>query len=227
MSTFRRALALILLAAPTVVAQPQPQPSVAEARVLELTNLLRLGWRDSLEAFIRRSFRTESLSVAQMADFLNYYQGFFHLAKGTEQISTRAVTPYSASAHWYSPLLEEWYGTVPMRVDSVAPHGILGLPRISRMPPPENAPGLTRATSPQAAWQSLDAWVKRLADADRFSGVVLVARGSQVIGVNGYGEAVRVFGVRNTPSTRMIFGSIGKMFTAVSILQLVEQGTIS
>jgi hypothetical protein len=155
--------------------------------VLELSNLLRLGRRDSLEAFIRRSFRTESLSVAQMADFLNYYQGFFHLAKRAERISTRDVTPYSASAHWYSPLLEEWYGTATMRVDSVAPHGILGMPRIFRVPPPENVPGPTRARSPQAAWQSLDGWVRRLADADRFSGVVLVARGSQVIDVNGHG----------------------------------------
>jgi CubicO group peptidase (beta-lactamase class C family) len=224
MSTFRRALALILLAASTAVAQPQT--SIGDARVVELANVLRLGQRDSLEAFIRRSFSAQNLSAAEMAVFLNYYQDFFHLAQGA-RISTRNVTPYSAAAYWYSPLLEEWYATSPMRVDSVAPHRILGMPRISRIPPPENVPGPTLAKSPQAAWQSLDAYVKRLADADRFSGVVLVARGSQVIGVNGYGEAAREFGVRNTPGTRMIFGSIGKMFTAVSILQLVEQGTIS
>ena len=224
MSTVRRALALILLAAPTVLAQPQP--SAAEARVLELTNRLRLGRRDSLEAFIRRSFTAQNVSASEMTLFLNYYQGFFHLAHGAK-ISSRDVTPYAAGAYWYSPLLEEWYATSTMRVDSVAPHRILGMPRISRVPPPENAPAPARATSPQAAWQSLDAYVKRLADADRFSGVVLVAGGSQVIGVNGYGEAVREFGIRNTPATRMILGSIGKMFTAVSILQLVEQGTIS
>ena len=224
MSTFRRALALILFAVPTAVAQPQT--SIAEARVVELANVVRLGRRDSLEAFIRRSFTAQNISASEMALFLNYYQGFFHLAQSAK-ISTRDVTPYAAGAYWYSPLLEEWYATSTMRVDSVAPHRILGMPRISRVTPPENAPAPARATSPQAAWQSLDAYVKRLADADRFSGVVLVALGSQVIGVNGYGEAVREFGVRNTPGTRMILGSIGKMFTAVSILQLVEQGTLT
>jgi hypothetical protein len=95
MSTFRRALAVILLATPTVVAQHQP--SAAEARVLELTNLLRLGRRDSLEAFIRRSFTAQNISASEMALFLNYYQGFFHLAQGAK-ISPRDVTAYSASA---------------------------------------------------------------------------------------------------------------------------------
>jgi CubicO group peptidase (beta-lactamase class C family) len=215
---------LLLLAAPTPVAQAQT--AVAEARVVELANALRLGRRDSLEAFIRRSFTVQDVGASEMAAFLNYYQGFFHLAEGA-RISSRDVNPYSAAAYWQSPLLEEWYATSTMRVDTVAPHRILGMPRISRVPPPENAPVPARATSPQAAWQSLDTYVKRLADADRFSGVVLVARGSQIIGVKGYGEAVREFGIRNTPDTRMIFGSIGKMFTAVSTLQLVEQGTIS
>ena len=212
------------LAAFTAVAQPQT--SIGEGRVVELANGLRLGRRDSLEAFIRRSFTAQNVSASEMAVFLNYYQGFFHLAQGAK-ISTRDVAPYAAAAYWYSPLLEEWYATSTMRVDSVAPHRILGMPRISRVPPPENAPAPARATSPQAAWQSLDAYVKRLADADRFSGVVLVARGSQVIGVHGYGDAVREFGIKNTPGTRMILGSIPKMFTAVSILQLVEQGTLS
>lgn len=218
----RRAFALLLLAVPALVAQAQS--SVAEARVIELANMLRLGRRDSLEAFIRRSFSVQG--PAEMTLFLNYYQDFFPLARGAN-ISSRDVNPYSAAAYWQSPLLEEWYATSIMRVDSAAPHGILGMPRISRISPPANAPVPPRATSPQAAWQSVDAYVKRLADADRFSGVVLVARGDQVIGAKGYGAAVREFDIPNTPDRRMIFGSIGKMFTAVSILQLVEQGTIS
>jgi CubicO group peptidase (beta-lactamase class C family) len=224
MSTLRRALALVLLAAPSVVAQPQP--SVAEARARELTNLLRLGRRDSLEAFVGRSYSSQLLGVAPMATHLNFFQNSFHLAQGAERSGIRNVTPYSAAAYWYSPLLEDWYG-VTVRVDSVAPHGVILPQPVVRVPPPENVAGPMRAKSPQAAWQSLDAWVRRLADADRFSGVVLVARGSQIIGVNGYGEAAREFGVKNTPGTRMILGSVPKMFTAVSILQLVEQGTIS
>lgn len=218
-----------VLAGRSVVAQPQQ--SVAEARALELAHVLRVGRRGALEAFIRRSYDSKVLGGAPMAMHLNYYHRSFYLAQGAERIGTRNVTPYSASVYWYSPLLEDWYGITNLQVDSVAPHGILGQPQgpppVVRVAPPENVQGPTLAKSPHAAWRSLDAWVNRLAGADRFSGVVLVARGSQVIGVNGYGEAAREFGVRNTPATRMILGSIPKMFTAVSILQLVEQGTIS
>jgi CubicO group peptidase (beta-lactamase class C family) len=122
--------------------------------------------------------------------------------------------------------MEDWYGIV-MKVDSVAPHGVAQPPQVVRAAPPPNASGPKRAASAQAAWASLDGWVKRLADADRFSGVVLVARGNQIIGANGYGDASKEFGVRNTPSTMMICGSVGKMFTAVSILQLIEEGKLS
>jgi CubicO group peptidase (beta-lactamase class C family) len=228
MSMLRRALALILLVAPTVGAQPQPQtqPSVAETRARELTKLLQLGRRDSLEALITRSYSSGFLGSAPMTTHVNFFQGALHLARDAQQIGTRNVTPYSATVYWYSPLMEDWYG-IAMKVDSVAPHGVIQPPAVARATPPANASAPTRAKSAQAAWQSLDVWVKRLAEADRFSGVVLVARGNQIIGVNGYGDASKEFGVKITPSTRMIFGSIGKMFTAVSILQLIEQGTIS
>ncbi len=224
MSIIRRALALMLLAAPTVLAQSGA--SFAEAPARELAKVLQLGLRDSMEAFIRRSYGAKFLGAAPMAAHLNFLQNSSYLARGAERTGTRNVTPYSATVYWYSPLLEDWYG-INMKVDSVAPHGVAQPPQVVRALPPEGAAGPTRAASAQAAWQSLDGWVRRLADADRFSGVVLVARGSQILGANGYGDASKEFGVRNTPSTMMIYGSVGKMFTAVSILQLIEQGTIS
>src|SRR5688572_24498835 len=94
-------VSLVLLTASTAGAQSQP--SIGEARVVELANVLRLGRGDSLEAFIRRSFIVQNVSAAEMALFLNYYQGFSHIARGA-QISTRDVNPYSAAAYWYSPL---------------------------------------------------------------------------------------------------------------------------
>ena len=223
MSSIRRAILLLLFTMPGLAAQ-----SPAEARALELTNILRLGRRDSLEAFIRRSFAPAFLNMAPMEQHIGFYEGFFDRAQGAERIGTRNVTPYAATAYWYSPLLEDWYG-VRLSVDSAAPHGILGPPppMVTGARPPEAAPPVVRAASDNAAWKSLDAWVQRLAGADRFSGVVLVARGNQVIGANGHGDAAKEFGIRNTTNTKMILGSVPKMFTAVSILQLVEEGKLS
>ena len=225
MSTFRRTLALILLAAS--MADAQPQPSIGEARVVELANALRLGSRDSLEAFIRRRFIEQNVSAAEMTLFLNYYQGFFHLAKGA-QISTSNVTPYSAAAYWYSPLQQEWYTTSQMRVDSVAPHRILGMPRISRMPAPANAPAPARtAVSEQEQLQEIGAYLKRMSDADIFSGAVVIAREGKPVFAQAYGYADREKKIPNTVETPFLLGSMNKLFTGLAIGQLVERGKLS
>ena len=65
--------------------------------------------------------------------------------------------------------------------------------------------------------------VGELAKIDRFSGIVVVARDSTTIASATAGQANRT---RNTPITgasRFTLGSMGKMFTAVAIGQLVDQ----
>lgn len=64
-------------------------------------------------------------------------------------------------------------------------------------------------------------------DAGRFSGSVLVAKGDHVLLREAYGaqdtENVRAV----TPTTRFCIGSAGKMFTAVGVLKLVQDGRLS
>jgi len=216
---------LVLLSASAAGAQSQP--SIGEARVVELANVLRLGRGDSLEAFIRRSFIAQNVSAAEMTAFLNYYQGFFHIARGA-QIGTRDVNPHSAAAYWYSPLLEEWYATSQMRVDTVAPHRILGMPRISRMPAPADAPAPARAAvTEQEQLQEIGAYLKRMADAEIFSGVVLIARDGKPVFAQAYGYANHEKKIPNTVETPFQIGSLNKLFTGLAIGQLVEQGKLS
>jgi CubicO group peptidase (beta-lactamase class C family) len=68
------------------------------------------------------------------------------------------------------------------------------------------------------------AHVDRLAAADRFSGVVLLARGGRVLVHQAHGMADARGGIPNTPETRIGSGSVPKMITAVAVAQLVEQG---
>jgi len=62
---------------------------------------------------------------------------------------------------------------------------------------------------------------------DRFSGVVLPARGSDVLLSSPHNQACRRFGVPNQPDTRFDIASVGKMFTAVAVGQLVDAGLLS
>jgi len=78
----------------------------------------------------------------------------------------------------------------------------------------------------QSISDSAEAYLSKLHELDKFSGSVLVAKGDEVLYTGGFGHASIEFDVPNTPETRFRLGSITKQFTAVSILQLVEQGKI-
>ena len=69
--------------------------------------------------------------------------------------------------------------------------------------------------------------VKEAADADRFSGVVLVGKGDRIIVHQAYGLAERSFKVPNNVETKFNLGSMNKMFTSVAIAQLSQQGRLS
>jgi CubicO group peptidase (beta-lactamase class C family) len=69
--------------------------------------------------------------------------------------------------------------------------------------------------------------VKAAADADRFSGVVLVGKRDRIIVHQAYGLAERSFKVPNNLETKFNLGSMNKMFTSIAIAQLSEQGKLS
>jgi D-alanyl-D-alanine carboxypeptidase len=60
----------------------------------------------------------------------------------------------------------------------------------------------------------------------RFDGAVLVARDGDVLFQQAYGLADAAARQPNTVETQFRFGSMGKMFTAVAIMQLIEAGKI-
>jgi CubicO group peptidase (beta-lactamase class C family) len=64
------------------------------------------------------------------------------------------------------------------------------------------------------------------AEADRFSGVVLLARDGRIVHHQAYGMADRDAGRANTLDTRIGTGSVPKMITGVAVAQLVEQGRL-
>lgn len=69
--------------------------------------------------------------------------------------------------------------------------------------------------------------VRRMADADQFSGTVLVGKGDRVILHAAYGLQDPRTSNRITTRTRFHIASQGKMFTGIAIAQLVEQGKLS
>ena len=64
------------------------------------------------------------------------------------------------------------------------------------------------------------------AEAGRWSGVALVAEGGRAPLLQAWGHADAESRILATPETRYCIGSMGKMFTAVAVMQLVEDGHV-
>lgn len=67
---------------------------------------------------------------------------------------------------------------------------------------------------------------EREGGAGRLNGAVLIAGGETVLLRAGYGLADGETRTANTPGTRFCIGSMGKLFTAVAIMQAVDEGVV-
>jgi len=81
--------------------------------------------------------------------------------------------------------------------------------------------------SEAGALAALEARTELLAEKEQFSGAVLVARHGKILLEKAYGDADRAKGTPNAIDTQFRYASMGKMFTAVATLQLVEAGKLS
>src|SRR3989440_2897224 len=73
----------------------------------------------------------------------------------------------------------------------------------------------------------MDAYVRRYADSDFFSGVVRVTKGDRIIYENAFGYADRAWQVPNSLQTRFQIASLSKPMTAAAILLLAEERKLS
>lgn len=88
------------------------------------------------------------------------------------------------------------------------------------------------AFDPQASVRNpgpldFDACMRLHVAANKFSGTVLVARGSEVVFSKAYGYAQAEWEAPSTPAGRFRLASITKPFTATAILQLVAAGALT
>src|SRR4029450_3957071 len=88
-------------------------------------------------------------------------------------------------------------------------------------------PNADSASEPSSQWQALEDFLREQAATDAFSGAVLVAKDGRPTLEEAYGLANREANEANNTDTRFNIGSVGKMFTAVAIAQLVEEGKLA
>jgi CubicO group peptidase (beta-lactamase class C family) len=119
--------------------------------------------------------------------------------------------------------VSDTFARLTLRLQKVAPYHVTDLELWVTTRPPEFAlPHLSQA----ALLAQLQAYAGKQAAADRFAGAVLVAKDGKPVFEHAYGLADRAHNTPNTVDTRFRIGSMNKMFTATSIMQLVQAGKI-
>jgi len=112
-------------------------------------------------------------------------------------------------------------------IDSANPSKILQL-GLTAIPRPAAFP-IARMSEAELV-TALKSRLEKESAADRFAGTIVVAKlgsnGSRTLFQGAYGQADRDKKIANTLDTKFRIGSMNKMFTATSILQLVQAGKI-
>ena len=118
---------------------------------------------------------------------------------------------------------------IATRLDKVEPTKLDGF-GFRRIPDPEaekaDAWSTLKMSEADAVFE-IERHVAKAAADDRFSGVVLVAKGDRVIFNKAYGLADKANNIPNKLDTKFNLGSMNKMFTSVAIAQLVQAGKLS
>ena len=217
-----RCLALLLAALLPLSAQAQSTPPAEGKRIAAVRDPARLALEAWLEAF-------NTHDRARLEAFRDRYQptfdvdgmlGFHAQTGGFRLLRHEPSAPGSAQA-----LLQEAGSDTVARVTVTLAEGkplALDIEAVER-PADLRIPRLDQA----GAIAALAAQADAAAAEDAFSGVLLVARGDEVLLQRAWGLADRAAGTLVTLDTRFRLGSMNKMFTAVAVLQLVEAGRLS
>ena len=217
-----RCLALLLAALLPLSAQAQSTPPAEGKRIAAVGDPARLALEAWLEAF-------NTHDRARLEAFRDRYQptfdvdgmlGFHVQTGGFRLLRHEPSAPGSAQA-----LLQEAASDTVAQVTVTLAEGkplALDIEAVER-PADLRIPRLDQA----GAIAALAAQADAAAAEDAFSGVLLVARGDEVLLQRAWGLADRAAGTPVTLDTRFRLGSMNKMFTAVAVLQLVEAGRLS
>jgi CubicO group peptidase (beta-lactamase class C family) len=113
----------------------------------------------------------------------------------------------------------------PDYVTAAPPYHVVGVGVGDIEAPVEFLPR-TRLTDAQLK-ANIDSLMNTLVAKDAFSGIVYVARDAKPVYARAFGLANKSWNAPNRIDTRFNLASITKMFTAVAVAQLVEQGKLS
>ena len=201
---------------------PATPDTPAGREMAALLNVFNEGDNDALSAFIREHFTPVGPGGSSLESRISSQQRLYQSSHGLNLYEVVESKENTITVLAQMRLTQEWK-RMTFLVEPDEPHRISGI-----MIVPADAPAAVgKPLTIKALGEQIDTYVERLASADQFSGVVLVARDGRTLFERAYGMADREAGVANTMGTRFGYASVGKMFTSVAVAQLVDAGRMA
>ncbi|REJ78715.1 MAG: class A beta-lactamase-related serine hydrolase [Acidobacteria bacterium] len=191
-----------------------------EERARDLVRIINLGERAAFADYVKSSFDGDFRDLP-MEQHLGFYSSVYDSTRGFEVVRVLAQEGDRITLLVKSNLTGEPTSLL-VRILPDAPYKIVGL-GTAPAPADPDAPKLLEAEI--AA--NLGAFLKKLADADVFSGTVILAKDGRPVYKGAFGIANKDFDAPNRIDTKFNLGSMNKMFTGISIAKLVQDGKVS
>jgi len=196
----------------------------AGKRVKESVDIINSGDRTQIQDYISTQFTPSFIKMFSKERLFNVYYGFFEKYKGLEFNKVQESSPERFVAVFRCRQTGSAY-LFGLTVHEKSPHNIRGMTLLPMTHPdqPESLESLTE----KERVEMLESYLNVLGESNVFSGAILLAKNGRVIFQKAHGLADREDNVLNKKETRFNLASLNKMFTAVAIAQLCEQGKMS
>lgn len=210
-----KAVLFLLFATLLCVAQAQFPDTPAGHQAAAWLESFDRGDRDGYHDFLQKNFPARAAEADQAMAFRRMTGGF-------DLKKIEASTPTKLTALMQERASDQM-ARLTLEVAPGEPHTItnLDLEAVSR---PSDFP-LSHLSQDELIAAAKKMIAKAVAD-DTFSGAILLAKDGKPIFAEAYGLADREKKTPNTLKTRFRIGSMNKMFTATSILQLAQAGKL-
>jgi CubicO group peptidase (beta-lactamase class C family) len=174
------------------------------------------GDQVKFQAFLEKNYPDQAKRIDGMMGFRSMTGGFdFKKAEKTSDTSFVGIVKERDS---------DTFARFEIEVEAAEPHRITKLD-LDVIPTPHEF-AIPRMSEEQAL-VALRSEIERRVAADSFSGSVMVTKNGKVIFSGAYGMADREKKIKNELDTQFRIGSMNKMFTAVSVMQLVQSGKLN
>lgn len=221
-------LLLVLGSLAPAAAQPSGDDLIPDTPEGEITRALLRALAsydaDRWRGFITDHFTDDFRNIAPMEAHLNVFGELYDKSRGYEVQAFQAPSHERYLVTVAANLTGLWKRFV-LNFEPGSPPRVAGLGVRSTEPPATS--GSPDALSQSELGEHVDRYLTKLAEADIFSGSVLLAHEGRPLYAQAFGEADKAHGVPNRVDTKFSLGSMNKMFTAVAVGQLVERGALS